>query len=82
MAIGDIIGLLFESLPGDVTFSLTSNPGGFFEISGADLKEAINTPRGDYPITITATGVGFEATRSFVLQYAPLYIPTYYIYGF
>lgn len=70
MAIGDLVVTL--SLPGspNATFVLTSNPGGFFAISGSNLIEAINTPAGDYALSITANGIGFSIPTSFVFAFA------------
>ena len=70
MAVGDLVATL--SVPGipSATFTLASNPGGFFAISGSNLIEAINTPAGNYPISLTANGMGVSITQPFNLIFA------------
>jgi hypothetical protein len=70
MAIGDLVGTL--SVPGvsGETFTLASNPGGFFAISGANLVEAINTPNGNYPVSISTIVEGIPITQPFILTFS------------
>jgi hypothetical protein len=70
MAIGDLVGTLSVSGASITTFALTSNPGGYFTIAGSNLVEAVNTPVGNYPITLMASGPGISITQSFVLAYS------------
>jgi hypothetical protein len=70
MAAGDLVGSF--SVPGEplnVVYQLTSNPGGFFAISGTTLVQAINTPNGTYPIVITALAPGVSITTPFSLVF-------------
>ena len=67
MAIGDLVGnLAVPGFPGAI-FTLASNPGGFFAISGSNLVEAINTPTGTYNLSLTATNVGITTPQPFIL---------------
>lgn len=68
-AIGTVVGLLSVSSGSGFTFSLTSNPGSLFSISGNQLQ--VNNGSigaGSYPVTVQASnGTGLIVTQSFVL---------------
>jgi hypothetical protein len=71
MATGDLVGGLTTPDTIGAIYSLTSNPGGFFAISGTNLVQAINTPNGVYPITIQAViSGGVVVTTPFVLTFS------------
>jgi hypothetical protein len=70
MAIGDVVGTLSAPSVPSASFTLSSNPGGYFGISGSTLIEAINTPPGVYSIGITATMPGVTTSQSLVLTFS------------
>jgi hypothetical protein len=70
MAIGDIVGSLSSTGISGATFSLNSNPGGFFAVSGSNCTEAIDTPVGSYSIVLQAVGSGLIVTQPFLLTFS------------
>lgn len=53
---------------GSYTYSLTSNPGTLFSITGAALKTAATLTAGSYPITVQAdNGVDPPVSRAFLI---------------
>lgn len=69
---------------GTYTFTLTSNPGGLFSISGALLKVAAGLTIGSDPITVHADN-GAGSVLDVALLITVLngsYVPTYYFLGF
>jgi aryl-phospho-beta-D-glucosidase BglC (GH1 family) len=70
-AVGDLVATLsVAGAPAGVTYTLSSNPNGYFAIqNGNQLVEAINTPAGTYSITLQATAPGFSVTQPLVLNY-------------
>lgn len=85
-SIGTVIGsLAVIGGKGVYTFSLTSNPGGLFSISGSNLQVAAALTAGTDPITIQANnGAGSIINRSFaiVVTGAGSAHPTFFILGF
>ena len=88
-AIGTVIGVLsVNGGYGSYTFSLSSNPGGYFGISGTSLTVASALPlvsTTTYPITVLATGAvnisqPFAITATYTVPSS--YEPTYYFLGF
>jgi len=69
MAIGDLVATLSVAGEPGAVFSFTSNPGGYFAISGANVIEAINAPAGTYTIGIEATDPGLVVIGNFTLQH-------------
>jgi len=68
MAIGDLVGTLSESGVGRATFTITSNPGQYFNINGNSMVEANTiTQNGIYTISLIATGISIP--QQFVLEY-------------
>lgn len=67
--IGTVIGALSVSNgSGSYTFTLTSNPGGLFSISGSNLQVAAALSVGSDPITVHAdNGAGGVLNMSFVI---------------
>jgi hypothetical protein len=77
MAIGDLVAnISVVGVSGPEVYSLSSNPGGWFAISGSTLIEAINTPAGNYPITIMAVNPFVSITQSFILNFNGSSTPT------
>jgi hypothetical protein len=70
MAVGDLVGTLAVAGLSNPTFTLVSNPGGFFVVSGSNLLEAINTPVGSYPIILEAVSAGVTVIQSFVATFS------------
>ncbi|MGJ4888942.1 hypothetical protein ACQR1Y_12150 [Bradyrhizobium sp. HKCCYLRH3099] len=69
-SIGTAVGALSVSRGiGSYTYSLTSNPGSLFAISGSTLQvNNASIAAGSYPVTIQANnGAGSIVTRSFLL---------------
>jgi hypothetical protein len=69
-ALNTVIGTLSVSNgSGSYTYSLTSNPGTLFNISGSDLRVTSTTiAAGSYPVTIEAdNGVDTPISRAFLL---------------
>ena len=60
MAIGDTVANLSAVGASGATFTLSSNPNGYFAIAGSSLVEAIDTPPGQYSIVLHAIGSGFS----------------------
>jgi hypothetical protein len=80
MAIGDLVGTLSGPGTAGETYTLTSNPGNLFAISGSNLIEAANVAAGQYPITIQAVGSGLNITQSFLLNFSG-YVPNTWVPG-
>lgn len=69
-ALNTVIGTLSVSGgSGSYTFTLTSNPGTLFNISGSSLRVTSTTiAAGSYPVTIQAdNGAGSVVSKSFLL---------------
>jgi endoglucanase len=81
MAIGDLVATLSVAGEPGAVFSFTSNPGGYFAISGANVIEAINAPAGTYTIGIQATDPGLVVIGNFTLQHtvAPPVVGEFFI---
>lgn len=77
-SIGDVVGLL--SVSGGVgayTFTLTSNPGGLFSITGNQLKVAAALSDGSDPITVHAdNGAGSIFDKAFLINVVPASVPS------
>lgn len=84
--IGSLVGVL--AVPGGTgtyTFTLTSNPGGLFAISGSNLNVGAALSAGSDPITVHAdNGAGsvFNTNFTILVTSAAGYSPTYYFLGF
>ena len=70
MGIGDPVANLSVVGASGASFTLSSNPNGYFAIAGSSLIEAIDTPAGQYSIVLQAIGSGFSVTQSFQLTFA------------
>jgi hypothetical protein len=89
-AIGATVGVLSVSGgTGTYTFTLTSNPGGLFAISGSNLNVAAALTPGVKPITVQAAGgvptplsQAFAITVTATVVTPPASNPTYYFLGF
>jgi hypothetical protein len=87
-AIGTVVGNLSVLRgSGTYTYTLTSNPGSLFQISGSQLQVAnASIAAGSYPITIHAdNGVGGVVNRTVTLIATGSvggYAPTYFFLGF
>ena len=82
---GSLVGVLSViGGSGTYTYTLTSNPGGYFAISGSNLNPALTVTAGTYPITIQANnGAGSIITMPFIVYVTPSgYVPTYELFGF
>lgn len=86
-SIGTTVGAL--SVVGGVgsyTFTLTSNPGGLFAISGSNLNVAAALSAGSDAITIKAdNGAGSVVIQPFLITVTPpavTYVPTFELLGF
>lgn len=81
MAIGDLVATL--SVPGEpgAVFTLISNPGGYFAISGATIVQAVNAPAGTYTIEVEATDPGLVVIGNFTLQHTITPIPGTFFLG-
>ena len=68
-AIGDLVGTLsVVNGSGSYTFTLTSNPGGLFSITGNQLKVAAALSAGNKPITVHAdNGAGSVLDWNFTI---------------
>lgn len=66
-ASGSTVGTLSVSNGGTYTYSLTSNPGSLFSITGTALKTAATISAGSYSITVRATGTPTVADRAFLI---------------
>jgi hypothetical protein len=67
-SIGSTVGTLSVSgSAGAYTYSLTSNPGSLFSITGPALKTAATLSAGPYPITIAAAGTPTVPNRAFLI---------------
>jgi hypothetical protein len=84
--IGTLVGTLAViGGTGSYTFSLTSNPGGKYSITGNQLKVAAALTAGTDSITIQANnGAGSIITlnTTVTVVHHVTYVPTYHIYGF
>jgi hypothetical protein len=85
--VGTVVGTLsVVNSIGSFTFSLTSNPGGLYQIVGNQLQVAAPLTVGTDPITIQAdNGMGTILTLNTTVTVMPIvvaYKPTYHIYGF
>lgn len=68
---------------GVYTFTLTSNPGGLFSISGTALQVGAALTQGSDPITIKAdNGAGSVITQPFLITVTGSFIPTFELLGF
>lgn len=71
---------------GSYTYTLTSNPGTLFAISGSNLNVAASLSAGSDPITVKAdNGAGSVVTRSFLITVTHAgsgYVPTFELLGF
>lgn len=67
--VNDLVGTLsVSSGTGVYTYTLTSNPGGLFSISGASLEVAASLTAGSDAITIKAdNGAGSVVTQPFLI---------------
>ena len=82
---GSLVGTLsVVGGTGTYTYTLLSNPGGYFAISGSNLNTALAVTAGIYPITIQAdNGAGSVIIGTFTITVTHAgYVPTYFIYGF
>jgi hypothetical protein len=68
-SIGTVIGTLSVAHGiGSYTFTLTSNPGSLFSISGSSLKVAASLSPGSDPITVQASnGAGSVVSQPFTI---------------
>jgi hypothetical protein len=85
--IGTVVGTLsVVNGVGSYTFSLTSNPGGKYQIVGNQLQVAAPLTAGTDTITILAdNGAGSTPTLTTPITVTAVhvgYVPTYYLYGF
>lgn len=70
--VGTVIGALsVAGGKGTYTFSLTSNPGTLFSISGSSLEVAAALTAGSDPIIIQATNGTQTISRSFLITVTP-----------
>lgn len=85
-SVGTAIGTISVSNAiGTYTFSLTTNPGGKYQIIGNQLQVAAPLTAGTDTIVIHAdNGMGSTAdlTVPITVRHLGAYVPTYYIYGF
>lgn len=88
-SVGDVVGTIAVlGGTGSYTFTLTSNPGGLFSITGNQLKVAASLSAGTDPITIHAdNGAGStgDLATSVVVTHTvvpPAFIPTFELWGF
>lgn len=84
-SIGTTIGTLSVlNGSGTYTFTLTSNPGGLFSISGTSLQVAAALSVGSDPITVHAdNGAGSVLNMAFLITVLNgSYVPTFYFLGF
>jgi len=76
-ASGSTVGALSVSnSTGSYSFSLVSNPGALFSISGTTLKTASTLSAGSYPITVRATGAPAVPDRSFLIVVTASFAPS------
>jgi hypothetical protein len=84
--VGTVVGTLsVTGGTGSYTFSLTSNPGGKYSITGNQLKVAAALTAGTDTITIRAdNGAGgtVDLTTTVTVLHRSAYSPTFYVYGF
>jgi hypothetical protein len=84
--VGKLVGTLsVQNGWGTYTFTLTSNPGGKYQIVGNQLQVAAPLTAGTDTITIQANnGAGdiLNLTTTVTVRGLAGYVPTYYIYGF
>ena len=84
-AIGTTIGTLsvFNG-SGTYTYTLTSNPGSLFSISGSSLQVAASLSPGSDPITVHAdNGAGSVLNATFLITvFNSAYVPTFELLGF
>ena len=84
--VGKLVGTLsVQNGWGTYTFTLTSNPGGKYQIVGNQLQVAAPLTAGTDTITIHAdNGAGdiLNLTTTVTVRGLAGYVPTYYIYGF
>jgi len=83
-SVGAVIGTLsVQGGTGTYTYTLTSNPGGLFSISGSSLKVAAALSPGSDPITVQANnGAGSVINTSFLITVTGSYVPTFELLGF
>lgn len=85
-ASGSTVGILSVSgATGTPTFTLSSNPGALFSITGTALKTAAILSAGSYPITVHVTGMTpSPPDRAVVIfvTHASSFVPTYELLGF
>lgn len=76
--IGTVVGLLsVTGGAGAYTFTLTSNPGGLFSISGNQLQVAAALSDGSDPITVHAdNGAGSIFNKAFLINVVPATVPS------
>lgn len=69
---------------GSYTFTLTSNPGGLFSISGSNLQVAASLSIGSDPITVHAdNGAGSVLNMAFLITVTNgSFVPTFELLGF
>lgn len=84
--IGTTIGALSVlNGSGSYTYTLTSNPGGLFAISGANLNVAASLSPGSFPITVHAdNGAGSVLDMTFLITVTGVvtFVPTFELLGF
>lgn len=83
-SIGTTIGTLsVQGGSGTYTFTLVSNPGALFAISGSSLNVAAALSPGSDPITINANnGAGSNFNTSFLITVTGAFVPTFELLGF
>ena len=85
-AVGTTVGVLsVVGGTGTYTFTLTSNPGDLFAISGDDLNVAAALAAGSDAITVHAdNGAGSTFTQPFLITVTPVntFVPTFELLGF
>lgn len=65
---GSLVGVLSAIGTGTYRFTLTSNPGSLFSISGSNLNVTIDIPDGSYQVSIRAdNGLGSNGIERFVI---------------
>ena len=84
--VGHVVGTLsVQNGWGTYTFTLTTNPGGKYQIVGNQLQIAAPLTAGTDTIAIQANnGAGdiINLTTAVTVSGPIVYVPTYYIYGF
>lgn len=84
-SVGTVIGTLSVlNGTGSYTFTLTSNPGSLFSISGSSLEVAGTLSVGSDPITVHAdNGAGSVLSAALLITVLNgSYVPTFYFLGF